>query len=102
MYDRHTFLFESLFKLLAAPLTDELKDVLRELNRNNVVGYDAILRHLSMNGFKLGYVMTSFSSLPLLIADVQTNHSFEISETDWCWNITKQANSPRGPAAVGA
>lgn len=37
-------------------LTEDLKNILRELNRNNIVGYDAILTHLHGKGYKLGYV----------------------------------------------
>jgi hypothetical protein len=49
-----------------APLTDKLKNILRELNKNNIVGYSAILQHLSDMGYKLGCVVCIKSYLPYI------------------------------------
>lgn len=40
-----------------ATLTNKLKNVLCELNRNNIVRYSAILQHLANKGYKLGCVV---------------------------------------------
>jgi hypothetical protein len=65
--DNHSFSISYLTNVvnllwLAAPLTNELKDILRELNRNNIVGYDAILSHLAKKGYKMGYVCNATTS----------------------------------------
>jgi len=48
------------------PLTNELKNVLCELNQNNVVRYSAILQHLGKMGYKLGCIICIKSYLPYI------------------------------------
>lgn len=43
-----------------APLTDELKEELRRLNRNNITGYQDIIKKLARKGYKVGHVSLSF------------------------------------------
>lgn len=46
---------------LIAPLTDELKQVLRDLNKNNIIGYSAIMEHLGRKGYRVGCVSAPLS-----------------------------------------
>lgn len=78
-----------------APLTEELKEILRGYNRNNITRYATLMERLAEDhGYKIGCVSGWLSlSFIDLIQWLQTKHAIQVSQGNRCREFTKKTHT---------